>query len=253
MSSFPVPAAPEVPVADPCDCLLDVFSRLDDPRQARGKRHSLASVLALCVVAMLAGCQNLTQIRRYGNNNPEVLKALGFGDRPAPVTTTLSTLLGAVRIGQLQEGLAEWLGGLLTSIRFRPSGTVASVDGKTSRASKIHVLNVFSHSVSQVLWQSPVDVKANEIVALREALATLFEEYPFLKILTGDAMFAGNPLCSEIIRHGRHYIFQIKGDQKHLHEKLELVFARCLSRPPDPTCLTGEKKRLCCGARGVRR
>ena len=28
-----------------------------------------------------------------------------------------------------------------------------------------------------------------------KAPAALFEKYPFLRILTGDALFAGNPLC----------------------------------------------------------
>ena len=38
-------------------------------------------------------------------------------------------------------------------------------------------------------------------------------------------MFAGEPLCAELIGHGRHYVFQIKADQKHFLEKMELVFA----------------------------
>ena len=46
-------------------------------------------------------------------------------------------------------------------------------------------------------------------------------------------MFAGEPLCAELIGHGRHYVFQIKADQKHLLEKMELVFAGRLQRKVD--------------------
>lgn len=91
------------------------------------------------------------------------------------------------------------------------------------------------------IFQAEVDEKASAITVLRKTLGILFEQYPFLKILTGDALFAGNPLCSEIIQHGRHYLFQIKGDQRTLHEKTDLIFARHLNRAPDPAQPTGEK------------
>jgi hypothetical protein len=108
----------------------------------------------------------------------------------------------------------------------------------------VHVLNVFLHDVRQVIWQAPVDKKKNEISALKQALSDLFETYPFLRILTGDALFAGAPLCSDLIARGRHYLFQVKADQRHLYEKLELVFAAKLARDVAPDSLTGEKKRL---------
>ena len=92
---------------------------------------------------------------------------------------------------------------------------------KTSRAAGVHVLNVFVHEVRQVLWQLPIAAKHNEISALKQSLAELFAAYPFLRILTGDAMFTGEPLCAELIEHGRHYVFQVKADQKHLLEKPE--------------------------------
>ena len=106
------------------------------------------------------------------------------------------------------------------------------------------MLNVFLHNVRQVIWQMPVGTKENEISALKQALAELFETYPFLQILTGDAMFAEAPLCADLIENGRHYVFQVKADQKHLYEKLDLVFAAQLDRDPAPDSVTGEKKRL---------
>lgn len=244
MSLSPVPVPAEVFQPDPCLTLIEAFNKVADPRHRRGIRHPLPSTLALCVVALLSGRQNLTQIHRFGKANPQVLKALGFPRGKSPVPTTLSTLFGSLRVSQLQEALADWIYGLFDSIRCRKSNTVAAVDGKTTRASRVHVLNVFVLDMQQAVWQCQVDEKANEITALRNVLSQLFAAYPFLKVLTGDAMFAGNPLCSEIITHGRHYLFQIKEDQKHLHEKMELVFAPFLSRSPSPENLTGEKKRL---------
>ncbi|NQU42577.1 transposase family protein, partial [bacterium] len=178
MSLYPAPAPVQAAVPDPSETLLDAFSRLVDPRQARGIRHPLPAVLALCVVALLSGRQNLTQIWRFGKDHPEVLDALGFRRRRPPVTTTISTLLGALRISELQDALAEWLCDLFRSARSQRRNAAAAVDGKTTRPSKVHVLNVFVLDLHQAIWQSAVDEKANEITALREAVATLFERYP---------------------------------------------------------------------------
>lgn len=240
MSLSPAPA--ELLQPDPCDTLIEAFEKVTDPRHRRGIRHPLSSTLALCVVALLSGRQNLTQIHRFGKAHPEVLEELGFPRTKSPVPTTLSNLFGSLRVKQLQDALADWICGLFRTVRSRRANSVAAVDGKTTRASRVHVLNVFALDLRQALWQCPVDEKANEITVLRAALEQLFEAYPFLRILTGDAMFAGNPLCSEIITHGRHYLFQIKEDQKHLHEKMELIFAPFLSSTPCPENLTGEKK-----------
>jgi hypothetical protein len=105
----------------------------------------------------------------------------------------------------------------------------------------VHVLNVFLHDVEQVVWQVPVESKENEISAFKQSLDELLEAYPFLQLVTGDAMFAGAPLCGALLERGRHYLFQIKEDQKHLHEKMELIFAGKLALSAPASALTGEK------------
>ena len=223
--------------------LLDCLSQIPDPRQARGVRFPLAPLLGLCVVAFICGRQNLTQIRRFGRDHLDLLLELGFPRRRAPSVPTLSRVLGSVKIADLQQALKAWLLGLVDSARKRQACRVAAVDGKTSRAAGVHVLNVFVHQVQQVIWQLPIAAKQNEISALKQSLAELFAAYPFLQILTGDAMFTGEPLCAELIAHGRHYVFQVKADQKHLLEKMELLFAGKLQRRVQQASLSGEKKR----------
>jgi len=224
--------------------LLEALGEIPDSRSARGVRFPLASTLALCVVAFICGRQNLTQVMRFGTMHKGLLEDLGFPRRRSPSVPTLSRVLGATKVADLQKALGKWFLGLVDSGRKRKRCATASVDGKTSRAAKVHVLNVFLHDVQQVIWQVPVAAKKNEISALKQALPELLATYPFLQILTGDALFAGAPLCSELIQNGRHYLFAIKGDQKNLQEKLELVFAAKLARAPKQSAVTGEKKRL---------
>jgi hypothetical protein len=230
------------------ESLLEALGEIPDARKPRGIRHPLAPLLGLCVVAFICGRQNLTQVMRFGRAHKALLKELGFSRKHPPSVPTLSRVLGAVAVADLQKALGRWFAGLVDSGRKRKRCEAASVDGKTSRAASVHVLSVFLHDVQQVIWQTSVEKKENEISALRQGLSRLLETYPFLRILTGDAMFAGAPLCSDLIGHGRHYMFQVKADQRQLLEKLELVFAAPLARDPAEDSVTGEKKRLRRGA-----
>jgi hypothetical protein len=227
------------------ESLLEALSEIPDPRKPRGVRFPLSSILALCVVAFICGRQNLTQVRRFGRMYKDLLGELGFPRRAVPSVPTFSRVLGAIPVSDLQKALGRWFSNLVDSTRKRGRCAAVSVDGKASRSTGIHVLNVFLHNVQQVVWQQPVTEKANEISAFKKAVSELFETYPFLRVVTGDAMFAGAPLCSDLIENGRHYVFQVKADQKHIYEKMHLIFSAQLARDPLPSSVTGEKKRLC--------
>jgi len=231
--------------------LLACLEQVADARKRRGVRYPLGSVLALCIVAFVCGGQNLSAVSRFGRDHLALLKELGFPRRRSPSVPTLSRVLGLVSVAALQEALSRWLRSLVDSARKRERCAVAAVDGKSTRASGVHVLNVFLHDVQQVAWQVPIASKDNEISALKQSLDGLFAAYPFLQVLTGDAMFAGEPLCSQLIERGRHYLFQIKADQKNLYEKMQVIFSPALSRHAPPSALTGEKKRLRRRARGL--
>lgn len=250
--SVPVPTAEPNALAndDPLPSLLEALGGVADPRGAHGLRHPLRSILALCILAFICGRQSLSGVSRFGRDHKPLLKALGFPRPTAPSVPTLSRVLGAVEPANLQRALALWLSQLIATLPRRtpepPPPTVVSVDGKASRAAGVHLLNVFLHDLELVLYQAPVEGKQNEISAFKEALAGLLASYPFLSLVVGDAIFAGEPLCQMLIENGRHYLFQIKADQPTLLEKMELLFAPHLHRPMAPEAVEGEKKRGLC-------
>ena len=234
------------PCSEACRSLLACLGEVVDSRKARGVRYPLGSVLGLCIVAFLCGRQNLCASIAFWARPSRFDEGTGvFGLAPAFGADVVSRAgagfgqdlaRGAVALA----GFAGGLGAPAPALRRGGGGRqdLARLEGPRAQC------------VCRRHAAGPLAVRCgdemNEIGALRE-LGALFERYPFLRILTGDALFAGNPLCSEIITHGRHYLFQIKDNQKDLREKMELVFARHLSREPQPS-LTGEKKRLRRGA-----
>lgn len=58
--------------------LLGLLASIPDPRSRQGKQYLLEFTLAVCVVAMLAGAKNYTEIARHAADMPQsLLRALG--------------------------------------------------------------------------------------------------------------------------------------------------------------------------------
>jgi DDE_Tnp_1-associated len=64
--------------------LLDLLAQVPDPRKKRGRRHSLAGLLAVGIAAVIAGSRSFAAIgQRAADAGPEVLAGLGAARGPA--------------------------------------------------------------------------------------------------------------------------------------------------------------------------
>lgn len=209
----------DLPAPSPaCATLADVFSLLPDKRGARGRVYPLPSVLLLCVVAVLHGCQNPSQIFAFGRLDPALLRRLGFrpprrqrGRNPwprgavrCPNEDTIAKLLGSVDPEDFNACIAIWVA------RMLPREARAAVDGKALRGTGEHVLEVFVNDLRLVAWQAPVGEKQNELSALEGSIAGILATYPQLKLLTGDAMFCHKSIAQAVRDARRHYFLQLK-------------------------------------------
>jgi hypothetical protein len=64
----------DAPVAlgsDRCRSLLEDLAKIADPRKRRGRRHALATVLAVAVAAVLAGARSLVAIGEWAADAPQ--------------------------------------------------------------------------------------------------------------------------------------------------------------------------------------
>ena len=75
------------------------------------------------------------------------------------------------------------------------------------------MVNVLAHDLRLCLAQWPASEKRCEPGVLREQLGRLFEDYPGLRLLTMDALYAERDLCQAIVSQGRDYLVRIKGNQ----------------------------------------
>ena len=226
--------------------LLEVFSRLDDPRKARGVRHPFAGIIALTLLGMLARIREMEVLVRWASVHWDCLKEpLGFDRDEPPCATTISRTLAKCSVDEFQTALNEWLRHHVVE-----GEGVLAVDGKTSRqgidsdGNPLHMLNAFVHDVQAVVGQwSTGDDKTNEPSLLRRKLRGLLVSYPMLQLITGDAIFAQRPLIKMIRSLGKDYLFQVKDNQKDTIDALENCFAKATDRMP--AAQTDEKRGLC--------
>jgi hypothetical protein len=206
--------------------LFEAFHKIQDPREKRGIRHNFHAILKLVILGFCSRLVCLEHIVAFASECWDQIKEpLGFSRDNPPDATTIGRVLQKVDRGELEEVFRDWV-----SSKVEGKEIKASVDGKAMRnvcdekGNPIYMVNVFAQEIQMVLAQVEIPKKKGESTTLREMLEGLFDKYPGLRLLTGDAAFNGRDLCREITRLGRHYLVQIKSNQKGVYEVLKIHF-----------------------------
>jgi hypothetical protein len=209
-----------------CPGLLQRLAMIPDPRDRRGLRHTLASVLAISAAAVLAGARSVTAIAEWAADAPPpVLAALGVRFDPltrrchVPGEATIRRVLARVDGDAVDTTVGAWL-----TDRLRPPGRrcrrAVAVDGKSVRGTAsgghdrpVHLLAAMDHSDGAVLAQRDVDDHTNEISQFQPLLADLDLAGV---VVTADAMHTQRDHASFLIEAGADYLLVVKANQPTL-------------------------------------
>jgi len=183
------------------ESLLEALERVPDPRFRRGRRYSLASVLALAVCAMACGARSLYAIAQWGRDHRElVCEALGIQRLTTPDSATLHRIFRHLDVGAFEQVLGEWL-----CARGLKSDEAIALDGKTLRGIHgdqvpgVHLVAAFGHCSGIVLTQEAAPGKGQELAAVKAVLAHLDLQG---HVVTGDALLAQRSLCRQVVKKG---------------------------------------------------
>lgn len=210
--------------------LLDVLAAVPDPRDPRGIRYPLASLLAVAVCAVLAGASSFAAITDWLHDLDETGRArLGFTSG-IPVGTTVWRLLIRLDDSLLSGVLAGWLTARTPAPAARPARyrTVIAIDGKTVRGARpggrqVHLLSALDTATGIVLAQVTVDAKSNEIPAFTPLLDAVERVLGTLEgvLFTADAMHTQTGHADEVHRRHAHLLVQAKRNQPALFAQLK--------------------------------
>ncbi len=201
---------------------LSYFDDLPDSRQAGKVVYPLDELLLLCLLAVLAGAETITDIARFGDKKLDLLRRFRPFAAGTPAHDHLGDILATLDAERFQRCFVAWTASLIGV----PEGVVA-IDGKTSRRSKgareaIHMVSAFAARQRLVLGQVKVADKANEIVAIPKLLDMLAIEGA---VVTIDAMGCQRAIAQKIVSKNADYILALKGNQGSLRQDVE-VFAK---------------------------
>lgn len=210
--------------------LMESLSTLSDPRRARGVRHPFAGILGLTLLGLICRINEFAALGRWAAKHWHLLRRpLGFKRHKPPHATTLSRTLARFSLAEFQEAFSRWLQGVVGD----QTSLVVAVDGKTSKqgldpqGDPIQMLNVFAQDLKACLGQWPLDGdKSTEPEVLKAHLGELFEKYPALRLITGDALYAQRNLAELILASGHDYLFQIKANQPDMLDAAQNCFAQ---------------------------
>jgi hypothetical protein len=204
--------------------LFDRLAQLTDPRSPHGRQYPFVPLLALCLVATLAGCTSVAAIAQFGRlRGQRLAHALGFRDRKMPCANTLTNLLAALDPDHLDQIIGEWL-----ADRHADGWDHIALDGKTLRGSRdgdtpgLHLLAAYAPQASAVICQMRVEATTNEHKAALRLLGVL----PPLQgtVVTADAMFTHGDFCEKVLEKQGEYLLYAKDNQTRLHDDLETMF-----------------------------
>jgi predicted transposase YbfD/YdcC len=215
--------APEGEAIAEAAVFLGFFKDLPDPRQKGKVMYPLAEVLLLCLLAVLAGAETITDIARFGEKKLDLLRRFRPFAAGTPAHDHLGDILATLDAEAFQRCFVAWVAALIGV----PEGVVA-IDGKTVRRSKgtaktaIHMVSAFAARQRLVLGQVKVADKANEIVAIPKLLDMLAIEGA---VVTIDAMGCQRAIAQKIVDKKADYILALKGNQGSLRDDVELFAA----------------------------
>jgi predicted transposase YbfD/YdcC len=223
--------------------LLECFAAVPDPRDPRGVRHSLPSVLALCTAAVLCGNTEMEDVTAWAHAAPqEVLAAArarrnALGVRVAPYPDTVVRLLSALGA----QGVAHHAGAYLARrahpgpVAFPLAGPgwlpAVAVDGKAVRGAAgpdgliPYLLAAAAHGTGTVLAERLIGPKTNEVPGFAPLLRELNGYYPLAgHVITADAGHTVRAhaalICGELLAH---YVFTVKRNTPALWDEIDAL------------------------------
>ena len=112
--------------------LSEVFATVPDPRDPRGVRHPLSTVLTIAQAAVIAGARTLLAVGEWAAEvDREALARLGIGaDTRLPSESTIRRALAGLDGDGLDAAMAAWMA---TRVGHLAGRTVIAVDGKSLR------------------------------------------------------------------------------------------------------------------------
>lgn len=240
---------PTKPVEVEAQSLYEALRHVTDLRKARGRRYEAAAVLALIILAKLAGAKTMLGVADWVQLRAEWLRtALAWPWPRFPCANTYTYLCNHIELDELNRSMGDFFAHLGQTLTTAPEpdqpddpatrsappvrGRVHLVlDGKSLRGSRRSwpqpvapqfVVGLYNASHSYMLRQMPIPGKGREQAA---GLALIDPMNLHGYVVSADALHTRPRWCQQVLQRGGDYLVIAKHNQPELHADIALLFS----------------------------
>ena len=166
--------------------LLEYLAQVTDHRKPKGRRHDLAAILVVVVVARLCGANSVYAAAQFAQSMPqEALRRCGIryntrlGRHVPPSHKTIKRTIRAIDAEAADTQMCAWLRAEAAAGRL--NWRHIAIDGKTVRGAvrpdgtQPHLLAAYDVTAGTVLGQADVEAKTNEITCFVPLLHAILD------------------------------------------------------------------------------
>ena len=202
--------------------LSNYFDDIPDPRVDRTKRHLLKDILAIAILAAIAGADGWEDIENYGLSKQQWLEEFLELPNGIPSDDTFRRVFEKLDPKVLKQKLSQWLQQIMGSVLAE----VIPIDGKSLRGSydrekglkNLHLVTAWAREQRLVLGQVKVEDHSNEITAI-PALLELIDIAG--AIVTLDAMGTQTESVGLIHKKKADYVVALKSNHPTLYHQVK--------------------------------
>ena len=207
------------------ESFLELLAGLPDPRVERTRRHSLVSVLFLCLCGVVCGANDPVAIECFGVARRPFLEKFVEFPGGIPSHDTIGRVLAKLDPTALEALFARWMRGVAEATNH----DVIAIDGKVLRrafsqaagGTFITMVSAWSTANGVVVGQVANEEGSNEITAIPRLLDLLH-----LKgcLVTIDAAGCQTNIAAKIVDAEGDYLLAVRDNQPRLYKAVVKQF-----------------------------
>ena len=212
--------------------MITIIKNQKDTRYAPNVRHKMEDVILITLFAVLAKCNEWTEIEAFAHKKEKWLKNILELPNGIPSHDTIQRVISLLNPQTLYADTINYLIKKIDKMTISNEKDILSMDGKTSNGSKrneginkdenvVNTMSIYSTNYGMSLIQDYIEEKTNEIPTGPKLLEKLYLEGC---IVTADALNTQVDTINAIIKGKADYVLPIKENQKLTYQEIKEYF-----------------------------
>lgn len=212
--------------------MITIIKNQKDTRYAPNVRHKMEDVILITLFAVLAKCNEWTEIEAFAHKKEKWLKNILELPNGIPSHDTIQRVISLLNPQTLYADTINYLIKKIDKMTISNEKDILSMDGKTSNGSKrneginkdenvVNTMSIYSTNYGMSLIQDYIEEKTNEIPTGPKLLEKLNLEGC---IVTADALNTQVDTINAIIKGKADYVLPIKENQKLTYQEIKEYF-----------------------------